>query len=165
MHLEEQKYVLNTFKVNVEILRVKNNNSSKKQGKLVFGNTMQPWQNGAVKTCVAVPMMYDDLYKQYGMKGMRTAKLNQASEKFNFYIVLNDTFLCRILYNQMSPSCNWCFLTKVLCQEDANSDRCRLAHRKVRPPVDEQIKLIEKSRNGRKVDEERKAEEQEGEAI
>ena len=99
MHLEEQKYVLNTFKVKVEILRVKNNNSSKKQGKLVFGNTMQPWQNGAVKTCVAVPMMYDDLYKQYGMKGMRTAKLNQASEKFNFYIVLNDTFLCRILYN------------------------------------------------------------------
>ena len=86
MHLEEQKYVLNTFKVKVEILRVKNNNSSKKQGKLVFGNTMQPWQNGAVKTCVAVPMMYDDLYKQYGMKGMRTAKLNQDSEIFNFYV-------------------------------------------------------------------------------
>lgn len=91
MHLEEQKYILNKFKVTVEVLRVKNNNSSQKKNQLIFGNTTQPWQNGAIKTSIAVPMMYDDLYKQYGKKGMRTAKLNQDSEIFNFYVVLNDS--------------------------------------------------------------------------
>ena len=91
MHLEEQKYILNKFKVTVEVLRVKNNSSSKKKNQLIFGNTTQPWQNGAIKTSIAVPMMYDDLFKKYGKQGMRTAKLNQDSEIFNFYVILNDS--------------------------------------------------------------------------
>ena len=81
MNLEEQNNALITLKTRVNKLNVKNNRSSKIKKRRTFYQTKQPWQKGIVQTSNALPMMYAYLKQKYDEPHMRTAKLNQASEK------------------------------------------------------------------------------------
>ena len=82
MHLEKQIYVINRFKETIMALRVKNNRSSMKKGRLICYTNPQIWQHGIVKTTNGLQMMYNDLKMQYGIHYIRTSKLNQACEKY-----------------------------------------------------------------------------------
>ena len=62
-----------------KILRVRDIRKSVKERRRQYNQTMQPWQHGLVKTCTAIPMLFEDMKAKYGTNYIRTAKLNQAN--------------------------------------------------------------------------------------
>ena len=81
-----QTKALDKCKDAVTELRVLDLTKTEKEGKRCFFQHRQPWQDGIIKTINAIPCIYNDMKKKYGIETMPTTKFNQANNRFQFQL-------------------------------------------------------------------------------
>ena len=81
-----QTKTLDKFKDEVTELRVLDLTKTEKEGKRCFFSHRQPWQDGIIKTINAIPSIYNDMKRIYGIDCMPTTKFNQANNGFQFQL-------------------------------------------------------------------------------
>ena len=86
VNLELQTNTLDTAKDIVTNLRVLDLTKTTKEGKRCFFPLRQPWQDGIIKTINAIPCIYNDMKKKFGIDTMPTTKFNQANNRFQFQL-------------------------------------------------------------------------------
>ena len=86
VNLDLQTNSLDKFKDEVTNLRVLDLTKTEKEGKRCFFPNRQPWQDGIIKTINAIPCIYNDMKKKFGIDTMPTTKFNQANNRFQFQL-------------------------------------------------------------------------------
>ena len=86
VNLDLQTNTLDTAKDIVTNLRVLDVTKTEKEGKRCFFPNRQPWQDGIIKTINAIPCIYNDMKKKFGIDTMPTTKFNQANNRFQFQL-------------------------------------------------------------------------------